>query len=272
MQKTLLITGSTDGLGLEAARLLVSLGHRVLLHGRSRSKLEHAERELAALPGGGGVEAYAADLAVLAEVEGLATAVAAAHPRLDVLVNNAGAFVARDVRTDDGLDLRFAVNTIAPYLLTQRLLPQLGPAGRVVNLSSAAQAPVDLGALAGDVALDAGAAYAQSKLALTMWSRALARSIGERGPTLVALNPGSMLGTKMVQEAFGVAGADVRIGADIIRRAALSDAFSRASGASGEYFDNDAGRFTAPHADALDDRKAEEVVRAIEAVLARPRG
>lgn len=265
MPKTLLLTGATDGIGLEAARLLVADGHRVLLHGRSRAKLDAVEQALAAL-GVGPVESFVADLSVLAEVEALADAVAARHDRLDVLVNNAGVYNVAETVTPDGLDVRFAVNTIAPYLLTQRLLPLLRPTGRVVNLSSAAQAPVDLAALAGEGRLSAGAAYAQSKLALTMWSAALARSLGSDGPAIIAVNPGSLLGTKMVKEAFGMAGKDVGIGAEIVHRAALSDAFADASG---QYFDNDASRFAPPHPDALDAPKTDAVVRAIEAVLDR---
>ena len=109
------------------------------------------------------------------------------------------------------------------------------------------------------------AAYAQSKLALTMWSRSMGLALKDDGPVIVAVNPGSMLGSKMVKEAFGVAGGDIRIGAEILSRAALSDEFAAASG---QYFDNDSGRFAPPHADALDDRKSQEIVRGIEAILA----
>ncbi|MBT8470814.1 MAG: SDR family NAD(P)-dependent oxidoreductase [Deltaproteobacteria bacterium] len=265
MRKIILVTGSTDGIGLEAAKMLVSLGHHVLLHGRNPKKLRAAQQMLSALPGGGRVESYVADLSRIADVEALARAVADDHPKLDVLINNAGVYMTPDAITQDGLDVRFAVNTIAPYLLTQRLLPLLGTSGRVVNLSSAAQVPVDPNALAGRVSLSDGAAYAQSKLALTMWSRSLALSLGEEGPAIIAVNPGSMLGSKMVKEAFGVPGGDIRIGADILARAALADEFAAASG---KYFDNDSGRFAPPHPDGLDPRKAEAIVSAIETVLA----
>ena len=265
MQKTILITGSTDGIGLETARMLVSLGHHVLLHGRNLSKLEAAEKTLSALPGDGRVESYVADLSLMANVEALAKAVAEKHAKLDVLINNAGVYSAPDPVTQDGLDVRFAVNAIAPYLLAQQLLPLLGTSGRVLNLSSAAQSAVNLKALLGQVRLSDGAAYAQSKLALTAWSRTLALSLGDRGPIVVAINPGSMLGSKMVRQAFGVAGGDIRIGAEILCRAALSDEFAAASG---QYFDNDSGRFASPHADAIDSQKSQEIVRAIEAILA----
>ncbi len=266
MSKTILITGSTDGIGLEAAKLLVAQGHRVLVHGRNRAKLDDVLSELATLGEGQRVEGYVADLSRLADVDALARQVAEKHGRLDVLINNAGVFRVGDPRTEAGLDVRFMVNAIAPYRLTQRLLSHIGPSGRVVNLSSAAQAPVNLDALTGRVMLsDDFAAYAQSKLALTMWSRSLAQEPNAAGPAIIAVNPGSMLGTKMVREGFGVAGGDIRVGADILVRAALSPAFESASG---QYFDNDSERFAAPHPDALDPEKCDAVVQAIERVLA----
>jgi NAD(P)-dependent dehydrogenase (short-subunit alcohol dehydrogenase family) len=265
MKHTILITGSTDGIGLGTAKMLVSQGHHVLLHGRNPSKLEAVETALSRLPGGGSTEGYVADLSRMADVEALAKAVTSRHDRLDVTLNNAGVFKTLEIITPDGLDVRFAVNTIAPYLLTQRLLPLLGTSGRVINLSSAAQSPVDPEALAGRFRLGDMEAYAQSKLALTMWSRSLALELEGRGPAVIAVNPGSLLGTKMVKEGFGTAGKDIRIGAEILVRAALSDEFAAASG---RYFDNDSGRFASPHPDALDAQKSREIVHAIETVLA----
>lgn len=265
MQKTILITGSTDGIGLEAAKALYSRGHHILLHGRNPAKLKTAERTLSELSGDGRVDSYLADLSRMAEVEALGQAIADTQERLDVVINNAGVLRTADTFTGDGLDVRFAVNTFAPYLLTQRLLPLLGPEARVINLSSAAQAPVDLAALAGRTKIpDQLNAYAQSKLALTMWSRTMADSQPENGVVFVAVNPGSLLATKMVKEGFGMAGKDIHIGADILVRASLADEFM---GASGKYFDNDKGRFASPHPDALDLQKCQEMVRAIEAVL-----
>lgn len=268
MRKIILITGSTDGIGLAAARLFAESGHHLLMHGRNPSKLGEAVREIRALVGGGGVESYTADLSRLDDVDALATEVTATHTRLDVLINNAGVFATPDPATPSGLDVRFVVNTIAPYVLTQRLMGLLGATGRVINLSSAAQSPVSLEALAGKLELADGPAYAQSKLALTMWSRSMALSLGGGGPAIIAVNPGSMLGTKMVAEAYGVAGADVGVGADVLFRAALADEFAAASG---RYFDNDSGGFAPPHQDALDAEKTNEVVRSIEAILARHR-
>lgn len=265
MQKTILVTGATDGIGLATARMLVSKGHHVLLHGRNSAKLKGVEEELKGLPGCESVESFVADLSLMSEVKTLAKAIIERHSHLDVLINNAGVFRVSDPITQDGLDVRFAVNTIAPYLLTQRLLPLLGPAGRIINLSSAAQSPVDVEALIGGVLLsDDFTAYAQSKLALTMWSRSLALSLKDQGPAIIAVNPGSMLASKMVKEGFGVAGGDIGIGAEILTRAALADEFANASGL---YFDNDSGKFASPHVDTLNTEKSAGVMKAIEGVL-----
>ena len=262
MTKKILLTGSTDGIGLETARMLVEQGHVVLLHGRSPAKLESLKTELAAA--GETAETYVADLSRMGDVEAMAEAVADKHAELDVLINNAGVFATHNVAAEDGLDIRFAVNAIAPYLLTKRLLPLLGKQARVVNLSSAAQAPLTPKELTAPSGQSHGMAYAKSKLALTMWNNHMARTLGEDGPAMIALNPKSMLGSKMVKEAYGVSGADLRIGADILCRAALSDEFSDASG---KYFDNDIGRFSSPHPDALDPEKCEQVALSIENFL-----
>ena len=270
MKKTILVTGATDGIGFETAKMLVSMDHHVILHGRNRSKLDKVFNYLADSPATGQLQSCVADLSRLAEVEEFAREIAEKNEQLDVLINNAGIFTSPDPLTDDGVDVRFAVNTIAPYLLTQKLLPLLGSAGRVINLSSAAQAPVNTEALAGRQKLTSdGDAYAQSKLALTMWTRHLALTLGPNGPAVIAVNPKSLLGSKMVTQAYGVVGSDLRIGADILCRAALSDEFATATG---QYFDNDIGQFTNPHPDALNPQKCAEIVSIIETLVAHLSG
>jgi hypothetical protein len=98
-----------------------------------------------------------------------------------------------------------------------------------------------------------------------MWSRSLALSLKDEGPAVIAVNPKSFLGSKMVKKAYGIDGADLNIGADILTRAALSDEFANASGL---YFDNDIGQFSSPHPDALNEQKSDEMVRVIESVIA----
>ena len=136
----------------------------------------------------------------------------------------------------------------------------------MINLSSAAQAPVELDVLTGRERLeDEFALYAQSKLALTCWTRHLALQRKGNEPIFIALNPGSMLASKMVQQGFGVAGKDIAIGADILVRAALTEEFATANGC---YFDNDQGKFASPHLDALDPQCGIALVDTIDAVLA----
>ncbi len=265
--KTILITGATDGIGLAAAELIAADGHNLVLHGRSSEKLAHAVDAVSAVAGAGGVESCLADLSDLAQVSAMVDTLQARDGGLDVIVNNAGILQAANPITADGLDVRFVVNTIAPYLLAKQLLPLLPADGRIVNLSSAAQAPVDTEALEGKVTIaEDFQAYSQSKLALTMWSHALGVAKKSSGPLIVALNPGSLIGTKMVKEGLGIEGSDISIGANIIYRSALDPAFANAFG---EYFDNDAGDFGPPHPDALDEAKAGAVIEAIENVLER---
>ena len=258
MSKTILITGSTDGIGLLTAKTLASKGHNVLLHGRSAEKLDAAAKDV-----GGNAETYTADLSHMDQVHALAAAVRQQHNHLDAIINNAGVLKVSQTQTPDGYDVRFMVNTFAPYVLTRALLPVLASHSRIVNLSSAAQAPVDLDVLHGHKHVDDMEAYAQSKLAITIWSQELAKELSD-GPIVVAVNPGSLLASKMVKEGFGVAGNDLQIGADILCDAAIGETFASSSG---KYFDNDRGTFSQPHAAALQPTHCTEVMQGIEAVV-----
>ena len=258
MSKTILITGSTDGIGLLTAKTLAAKGHTILLHGRSVEKLNAAAKEI-----GGNTETYTADLSKMAEVRALAADVRQQHDHLDAIINNAGVLKVAQTQTPDGYDVRFMVNTFAPFVLTKALLAILTPQSRIVNLSSAAQAPVDLEVLHGRKQVDDMTAYAQSKLAITIWSQELAKELSD-GPVLVAVNPGSLLASKMVKEGFGVDGKDLQIGADILCEAAIGETFASASG---KYFDNDNGKFVNPHAAALKPDHCADVMQGIEAVV-----
>lgn len=264
MNKTILITGSTDGIGLATAKSLLKLGHSVLIHGRSEAKLEDAKTQLSELANPAQIFTYKADLSSISENKALADKIKQEHQKLDVIINNAGVFIVPETVSVDGFDVRFMVNTIAPYLLTKQLLPLLDNTARVINLSLAAQSSVSADELRKPSTLSDSAVYAKSKLALTMWSRQLALSIGKNGPVIVAINPKSFLGSKMVEQAYGVAGGNLQIGADILVKAALSEEFANASGL---YFDNDIGKFTSPHQDALNPNKIAEITQVIETII-----
>lgn len=254
--KSILITGATDGIGLATARKLKLLGHNVIVHGRNEAKLASIKKEL-------NVEVYKADLSSLSETSQFASDILSKHKKIDVLINNAGVYKVKETKTKDGFDVRFMVNTIAPYLLTKKLLPILENA-RVINLSSAAQSTVNIEALLGKVELNDFEAYAQSKLAITMWSRYMAKEQRENSPVIISVNPGSLLSTKMVKEGFNTSGNDINIGVDILTSLSLDNVHANHSG---EYFDNDGEGYSPPQADGLDNKKSLMIVNTIEGLL-----
>lgn len=267
--KTILITGSTDGIGKIVANRLATEGHHVVLHGRNPSKLSETIIEIKSTTGNENVKGYVSDFSDLKSVREMVTAILQEVPKIDVLINNAGIFKSPDSRTAAGYDIRFVVNYLAPYLLTKRLLPTMekGSAPRIINLSSAAQAEVSLDALKGNMELSAQEAYAQSKLALTMWSIDLAKNHSDL--VVLAVNPGSLLNTKMVKEAYGNHWSPAEKGSNILYDLAISEEYENSSG---KYFDNDRGEtkgFFAPaHPDTENSSKIEALIATTEYLLA----
>ncbi|MEO1344238.1 MAG: SDR family NAD(P)-dependent oxidoreductase [Pseudomonadota bacterium] len=257
MTKTVLITGATDGIGLEAAKEFAAKGHKVLLHGRSADKMTRALEQV-----GGGAEGYLADLTSLDATRTMASEIRTKHDRLDVLINNAGVLKAPQPIVD-GMDVRLIVNTLAPYVLAQALLPIMPKDGRILNLSSAAQARVDMATLTSGRKIDDMSAYSQSKLGITIWSQEMAKAHPD-GPTVIAVNPGSLLATNMVRDGFGIAGNDISIGSGILVELALGEGYDAHSG---QYWDNDAGRFGPPNAAAKDPGHVADVMAAIRRLV-----
>ena len=192
--KTVLITGGTGGIGKAAAIGVASMGARVGITGRDQARAERAAIDIEAESGNPAVDVFVADLSSQAEVRRMAGEVLAAYPRLDVLVNNVGGFWAHRHTTVDGLEHTFALNHLAPFLLTSLLLERLtdsAPA-RVVTVSSGAQSmgKIDFDDLMGEQDYSGQRAYNQSKLANVMFTYELARRLEGTGVTATALHPG----------------------------------------------------------------------------------
>jgi retinol dehydrogenase 14 len=192
--KVVLITGSTGGIGKATAIGLATLGARVGITGRDLARTEQAAADIRAVSGNPSVDAFAADMTAQAEVRRLAVAVLGAYPRLDVLVNNVGGFWAHRHPTADGLERTFALNYLAPFLLTNLLLDRLkasAPA-RVVTVSSGAQAMgrIAFDDLQGARDYSGRRAYSQSKLATVLFTNELARRLAGTGVTATSLHPG----------------------------------------------------------------------------------
>ncbi len=264
MKKTILITGSTDGIGKLAAIKLAKDGHEVYVHGRNAEKLEQLISEIKAQTNNENIGGFTADLSDLDAVKQMAQEVNDKLPKLDVLINNAGVFNSPVALNKDGLDMRLVVNYLAPYVLTKALLPLIekGTSPRIINLSSAAQAAVSYEILSGKAQGDERSTYAQSKLALTMWSFHLANELDNI--VVIPVNPGSLLNTRMVREAFGKHWSPADKGGDILYDLAVSEKYDSMTG---KYFDNDRGGFGQAHPDAYDGAKIEKLIGATDEIL-----
>ena len=264
MKKTILITGSTDGIGKGLALKLVKEGHKVYIHGRNSEKLRATISEIKVESGSNKVDGFLADFSDLDSVKHMASEILEKKIAFDVVINNAGVYNSSLTRNKNGLDLRMVVNYLAPYLLTNTLLPLLKQStdSRIINLSSAAQSPVSLQALSGRDIQSEGEMYAQSKLALTMWSFYLAKQ--QNSVNVIAVNPGSLLNTKMVKEAFGKHWSSADKGVEVLYDLALSEEYNDITG---KYFDNDKGMFGEAYPDAYDMDKIEVLIQTTESVL-----
>jgi NAD(P)-dependent dehydrogenase (short-subunit alcohol dehydrogenase family) len=202
--KTVLITGSTDGVGRYVAKRLAAEGAEVLLHGRDAARAQSLVDEIVA-GGHAAPKFYQADLASLAGAHQLADAVLADHARLDVFVSNAGIGSQNHgperQTSADGYELRFAVNYLAGFVLTYRLLPLLKAASpsRIVNVASLGQHPIDFDDVMITRNYSGSRAYAQSKLSQIMFTIDLAEELKEAGITVNALHPATYMNTTMVR-------------------------------------------------------------------------
>ena len=236
--KTALVTGSTDGVGRLVARRLADHGARVIIHGRNRDRGKQVVDQIGAAARGSAV-LVGADFSSLAEVRRLAQVVTEASDRLDILINNAGigsgAPAGKRETSQDGYELRFAVNYLAGFLLTRLLLPLMtvNQSARIVNVSSLGQHPIDFDDVMLTRGYAGGRAYAQSKLAQVMFTFDLARELDPTMVTANCLHPATYMATTMVRQSGTTPISSVEEGAEAILNLAVSKALD---GCSGEFY------------------------------------
>lgn len=237
-ERVALVTGATSGLGKEVALALATRGIRVLAHGRDAARLETVGNELRAA--GGHAETYLADLADLAQVRALAKRLGDEHPELTVLVNNAGVgggpppHKKRELSAN-GYELRFAVNYLAPVLLTRLLLPHLvaGSPSRVVNVGSVGQAPPDFDDIHMERRYDGADAYFRSKFSLAAFTFDLADELREADVHVNCVHPANFMDTYQVREAGIHPWAPASAGVPPV----LNLAIGKGGESTGNYFD-----------------------------------
>jgi NAD(P)-dependent dehydrogenase (short-subunit alcohol dehydrogenase family) len=231
-EQTVLVTGATDGLGKGLATQLARAGATVLVHGRDDDRGKATLADITAATGSDRLRWYRADLAHLDQVRDLAAAVAADTPRLDALISNAGIGTGGRQESADGIELRFAVNYLAGFLLTRLLLSTLrasAPA-RIVQVSSAGQAAINFDDVMLTRSYSGVQAYCQSKLAQIMFTFDLADEVAATGVTATALHPATYMPTKMVARPAST----LQSGVDATLRLVIDPALD---GVTGRYYD-----------------------------------
>lgn len=234
---TILVTGATDGIGKETAHALAAMGAHTIIHGRDPRKTARVKEEVILASGNNEVETAVADLQAMANVRDLADEIRSRVDNLDVLINNAGTYQQTYQETPDGFEMNFAVNHLAPFLLTNLLLELIkdsAPA-RIITLSSSAHksARLDLENLNAEKKFHGWGAYCVSKLGNLLFTFALARRLEGSGVTVNALHPGT-IDTKMLAK-LGLEGKSVEEGAETPVYLASSPDVANVSG---EYFRN----------------------------------
>ncbi len=232
--KTILITGSTDGLGKLVARHLAIQNANVLLHGRNKLKGESVLNEITRLTGNKKLKYYNGDFSSFNEVKELSEHIIMDQEHIDILINNVGIGKGQDNKrelSDDGIELRFEVNYLSHVLLTEKLLPLLNDnASSVINVASVGQEPINFNNLMLDSGYKGLLAYRQSKTALIMYTFDLANRLKENGIKVNALHPASLMNTNMVLQDWGHAMTSVEQGAEAVENLLFTET-------TGAYYD-----------------------------------
>ncbi|MFA5327035.1 MAG: SDR family NAD(P)-dependent oxidoreductase [Prolixibacteraceae bacterium] len=234
--KTILVTGSTDGLGKLVARHLAEQNATVLLHGRDAEKGKQVLQELISQTGNQNIRYYNGDFASFSEVGRLSKEIIQNHTQIDVLINNVGIGSGKVSDNNqrriskDGIELRFQVNYLSHVLLTEKLLSILSPNAVIINVASIGQEPIDFDNLMLEQNYDGFFAYKQSKTALIMYTFDLAERLKNSGIRVNVLHPASLMNTKMVFEDWNYTLTTVEQGAEATENLLFPDS-------TGEYYD-----------------------------------
>lgn len=237
---TVLITGATDGLGKMTAERFAKQGARVLLHGRNKEKGTQVLEEIKQTTNNQNIAYFNGDFSSLSSVAELSEQIISNDKRLDILINNVGIGGgprSKDEReiSQDGFELRWAVNYLAQVLLTKKLLPIINEGARIINIASVGQSPIDFDDLKMEKNYDGYLAYARSKLALIMFTFDLSAELKERKINVNALHPATLMSTSMVKDHFGQAQSSVEEGFSAIEFLATSKNLDEITG---RYFEN----------------------------------
>jgi NAD(P)-dependent dehydrogenase (short-subunit alcohol dehydrogenase family) len=264
-----LITGATSGLGRAVARALAERGWHVLVHGRDSGRARDVADQLRAA--GGSVQTYLADLSSLEETRALAERVSSNHEAIQLLINNAGLGPGRPpyrkrILSADGHELRFTVNYLAPALLARRLVPRLknGAPARIVNVASAAQAPINFADLRMDHRYTGTRAYYRSKFALVAFTFDLAAELADDAITVNCLHPATLMNTRMVRRAWVPPMSSLATGVRAVMNLAVEPT---GAAVTGRYFD---GLREAKAHDAAYDPETRSNLRAVTKNILEP--
>jgi len=272
-ERVALVTGSTDGIGRQTARQLAALGMKVIVHGRSKPKVDAALAQLREEVPGATFDGVSFDMGRLSDVRRGADKVLELAPTLHVLVNNAGVFAGERAVTSDGIEMTFAVNYVGPWLLTELLGPRLTesvadgePASRVINVSSVAhtRGRIHFDDLQLARSWTGYASYAQSKLAQVMHAMTLADRHEPTKLLAYSLHPG-VVATKLLRQGFGpIAGLQPETGASTSVRLASGVSEDEPSGS---YYSD--GVATPPATAARDEAARERLWQATVELVKR---
>jgi NAD(P)-dependent dehydrogenase (short-subunit alcohol dehydrogenase family) len=237
MKTTVLITGSTDGIGKQTAHELAMAEYQVIIHGKDIERVENTVDEIKNASKNDDIEGFASDFESLKDVSILAKKIKDKYDQLDILINNAGIFSKQHETTQDGFEKTFQVNHLSHFLLTNLLMDliQKSDKGKIVNVSSMVHATaIDFDNLQGEQDFEGSEAYALSKLCNVLFTYKLDRMLDKDKTTVYVVHPG-VINTKLLRSNWGGIGGSVKEGAENVLYVATYEEIDHVSG---KYFVN----------------------------------